>query len=672
MARVPSIFVAVAAIMTCLTSTNVGAQDLVIGEILLDPAGVNTGRQVVEIRNLTDKLIVLDQEDIWLRFPPNAWRFPAGSLIDPRGTLIVHLNKSGEHQANEYFTGSQRNLKTADSIALYRTNLFQEPAQLLHFVQWGAGAQGGEDVAVAKGIWPAGQAIDVSDLRPGASVVYLRDQEGVGVPSADEAIGAWCLDGSPSLGESNDECTTPAVQSGVRFHEIGLRGTNGSSASFVEITNTGSVLEDLGTLSLAIDGVDIYEFPLGTIVVPGGYVVVHLGVDGNDTTTDKFTGSDSFGPLGKAGRVSLHLRGVEFDDATGMVDFVLWGGDEAPLLAAAQAAGLWPDPVGVVNDGLHSTGAIVSVEGVGAAGWAIDNTPTPGLANDADPASSSLIINELLLEPEGENAGLQVIELANYDEAASFDLSGVTLCFTSSGIIPSTSCVTFDEGTAVASEGFLVVHVNAVGENDAENVYTGELADLTLDGGDAAIYLSSDLEDVNNLADFVLWGSSHGSTVEAAVATGLWPADDSISVEGLSDGSSIAYVVDDDGEGGGAAGGSVRYRIDNTPSIGAPNAEQRGQEPFIRGDCNDDGSVDISDAVASFEFLFNGGEQPLCRNACDGNNDNSVDISDPVFVLNYLFRGAAQPEDPGRDGTCGSTLGFGEPPCDAYVSCPEI
>lgn len=60
---------------------------------------------------------------------------------------------------------------------------------------------------------------------------------------------------------------------------------------------------------------------------------------------------------------------------------------------------------------------------------------------------------------------------------------------------------------------------------------------------------------------------------------------------------------------------------------------------FIRGDANDDGAVDLSDAVYVLDHLFLGGAQPYCGDAADANDDGQVEISDPIVVLNALFQG---------------------------------
>jgi hypothetical protein len=54
------------------------------------------------------------------------------------------------------------------------------------------------------------------------------------------------------------------------------------------------------------------------------------------------------------------------------------------------------------------------------------------------------------------------------------------------------------------------------------------------------------------------------------------------------------------------------------------------------GRVNNDGSVDISDAVRILMYLFGKAPRP-CVNAADVNNDGVVDLSDAICVVNMLF-----------------------------------
>jgi hypothetical protein len=90
------------------------------------------------------------------------------------------------------------------------------------------------------------------------------------------------------------------------------------------------------------------------------------------------------------------------------------------------------------------------------------------------------------------------------------------------------------------------------------------------------------------------------------------------------------------------------WAIDDLRVSGDPTTPPGGGQ--YPGDCNQDGSVDLSDAVCVLGFLFLGSPERLpCgdgtvesqsnRVLLDWNEDASVDLSDAVSTLNWLFNG---------------------------------
>lgn len=69
------------------------------------------------------------------------------------------------------------------------------------------------------------------------------------------------------------------------------------------------------------------------------------------------------------------------------------------------------------------------------------------------------------------------------------------------------------------------------------------------------------------------------------------------------------------------------------------------------GDFNNDGKVNVSDAVSQINYTFSGGNPPEPVLACgDSNSDARVALSDAVYIINYVFSGGNPPGDcsPGR------------------------
>jgi len=63
------------------------------------------------------------------------------------------------------------------------------------------------------------------------------------------------------------------------------------------------------------------------------------------------------------------------------------------------------------------------------------------------------------------------------------------------------------------------------------------------------------------------------------------------------------------------------------------------QALFIRGDSNQDGTVDLTDAVSTFGALFLGGAGPACPSAADSNDDGSLGIRNvrlDIFPIDWL------------------------------------
>ena len=95
---------------------------------------------------------------------------------------------------------------------------------------------------------------------------------------------------------------------------------------------------------------------------------------------------------------------------------------------------------------------------------------------------------------------------------------------------------------------------------------------------------------------------------------------------------------------------------------------------FHRGDPNSSGTIDISDAIGIFGFLFLGSLDPACLESADAQNDGRVDISDGIAILSFLFTGGPPPAAPGpAEAQCGVDP---DPPgsaedlgCEAYTLC---
>ena len=89
---------------------------------------------------------------------------------------------------------------------------------------------------------------------------------------------------------------------------------------------------------------------------------------------------------------------------------------------------------------------------------------------------------------------------------------------------------------------------------------------------------------------------------------------------------------------------------------------------FRRGDVDDNGSVQLTDAVRILNFLFAGGEKPTCMDAADVDDNGAVQLTDPVYFLNHLFAGGPEPTPPFAE--CGTDPNNDELTCESFKPCP--
>ena len=67
---------------------------------------------------------------------------------------------------------------------------------------------------------------------------------------------------------------------------------------------------------------------------------------------------------------------------------------------------------------------------------------------------------------------------------------------------------------------------------------------------------------------------------------------------------------------------------------------------FLRGDSDQNGTIQLTDAVCLLDYLFRGGRVLSCEDAADSNDDGRIDISDGILILRFLFSGGDRPRMP--------------------------
>ena len=109
------------------------------------------------------------------------------------------------------------------------------------------------------------------------------------------------------------------------------------------------------------------------------------------------------------------------------------------------------------------------------------------------------------------------------------------------------------------------------------------------------------------------------------------------------------------------------------PAQEARNRKTTIQWPtcFHRGDPNSDGDTDVSDAIATFGYLF-GDKALTCLDSADSNGDGATELSDGIFLINFIFLDGKDPPAPGPTAMdCGTNdpLQTEVQGCDSYDPC---
>ncbi len=178
---------------------------------------------------------------------------------------------------------------------------------------------------------------------------------------------------------------------------------------------------------------------------------------------------------------------------------------------------------------------------------------------------------------------------------------------------------------------------------------------------------------LNRSADFVQLLDPCGRVADF-VMTGFQPRD--ISVGRFPDGEGSGAFLEPTPGGANQPLPAYRVQLPPTPCTAVPQEIAVGGEPsvccslFRRGDADINCAVQITDAVFTLNWLFQGGKVPRCQDAADANDNGRVDISDAIHSLGYQFLGGPPPplpgpEVPGPDPTLDDL-----PPCDAS-DCPN-
>jgi hypothetical protein len=273
-----------------------------------------------------------------------------------------------------------------------------------------------------------------------------------------------------------------------------------------------------------------------------------------------------------------------------------------------------------------------------------------GVFNEADGPFWKLGFYDTFLDPElwvpgGADGGV-------WDPDAVDGFSGGA-AFAGENVAWAVSKIGFDTGLSQILEANL--------EAETEYVLSVQVGNSFYNGSDQSAPHRIEL-----LAGGVLLASDEADSP----ATDTWEAH-SLTYNSIDDGDlvgeplEIRLIAVEFTDAGGAAG----YEVEFDEVLLTFTASDTGPT-FRRGDADDNGATQLTDAVSILGFLFQGLPAPPCSDAADADNNGRVDLTDAVSVLGFLFQGTPPPPAPGP-------VDCGEDPaepvdalgCDTYESC---
>ncbi|MFQ5654594.1 MAG: hypothetical protein ACE5GW_07675, partial [Planctomycetota bacterium] len=174
------------------------------------------------------------------------------------------------------------------------------------------------------------------------------------------------------------------------------------------------------------------------------------------------------------------------------------------------------------------------------------------------------------------------------------------------------------------------------------------------------------------------------------------PADDELAVDISNDGGATWTRVETIGPGHPDASGGWRYHELWVGAFVAPTSQVRirfvaadeglgnrveaavddlaidrlgcgASTDFRRGDCNGDGSLNVSDPIVLLDGLFGLSGPSPCEDACDADDSGALNVGDVILLLGRIFSGNPLPAPADLCGTdpTGDTLG-----CSSPGACP--
>ena len=157
------------------------------------------------------------------------------------------------------------------------------------------------------------------------------------------------------------------------------------------------------------------------------------------------------------------------------------------------------------------------------------------------------------------------------------------------------------------------------------------------DPGEAVVFLDATASvRVGDVNDFIALEGGGLLVLDGAKDTVFFVADGNADGDALDEGEVVEWLSDD----------GTTFSTPNGLAFLPGNILPPPSGEFIRAEVTGDERLDISDPVATLNFLFLGAQVSVCLDAVDADDSGVVNISDAVYGLNFLFLGGMPPPPP--------------------------
>lgn len=303
------------------------------------------GGDWVEIFNNGSEMA--DLSNYWLCLGPGTYQ--QLSTITPQAGSVNSLAAGG------YLVLPYTMPNVEGGLGLYSSNEFTNSEAIVDFVQWGAGSSARENVAVAAGLWAAGEFVPT--VRTGNNSIIF-DGTGNGMAN-------WAETVQPTPGAQNVLVAPEPVRS-VAINEVQYGDGN-----LIEIHNNGEVTVDLSSYWLCL-GPSTYV-QIGSLTPDSGNIQLEAG----NFLVLPYDMPDDEGGLG------LYSMN-QFANPEAISDFVQWGAGGSARENVAVSAGLWTagEFVPTVSMSSYSIEVDMDSDGNLASNWSEEINPSLGQANN--------------------------------------------------------------------------------------------------------------------------------------------------------------------------------------------------------------------------------------------------------------------------------------------------